>query len=411
MNKNRRMLILSLAVVAAGALSAVYLVASRPQPVTRPPEPVVPLVRAVTVEPQSRTLTVSSQGTVLPSTESTLVAEVAGRIVATGQRFAEGAAFRRGDLLAQIDPQSYELAVRQRRSQVAQAEVRVAREEAEAAIALEEWRDLEEGEAPPLVRREPQLAEARAALEAAQAALAAAELDLSRTTVRAPFHGRVRDKLADLGQFVGPGTPIVRAYATDYAEIRLPVSLEDLAFLDVDLGGLGADPLPVDLSAQVAGGRPTWPARVVRTAGEVDPATRMLELIARVDRPYEQPGRPPLAVGLFVEAKIEGRRVDGVVDLPRTALRGGDRVLVVDDESRLRFRDVTVLRREGNRTLIAAGLTPGEKVCTSPLETPIDGMRVRLAEGGQAVADEASEEGSEGSPDPDSARADGEVAS
>ena len=117
----------------------------------------------------------------------------------------------------------------------------------------------------------------------------------------------------------------------------------------------------------------------MRTEGELDPATRMLNVVAQVQQPYEQSqGRPPLAVGLFVEAEIHGATFDDVVVLPRVALRPNNHVYVVDTAGTLRFRKVDVLRIVEEEVFIRAGLERGELVCISPLDSALDGMPVRI---------------------------------
>lgn len=310
--------------------------------------------------------------------------------------FADGGFFRRGEVLVEIDPRDYRLALDEARAAVAQAETRLAMTEAEAELAREEWRDLGRGEPTALAAREPQLAEARAAVAAARAAVERAELQISRTRVEAPYDGRVRAKQADVGQYVGPGTPLAAVYATDYAEVRLPVPQDELGFLGIDLGAGGGAGPPVALTGSIGGDAHTWQGRIVRTAGTIDPRTRMLDLFARIDDPFQRRGgrgadgsAPPLPMGLFLEAEIAGRVAPGVVVLPRAALREGDRVLVVDGEDRLRFRDVTVLRTEGERAVISSGLAAGDRVTVSPLATVTDGMKVRTVDDGAGPAPRA----------------------
>jgi RND family efflux transporter MFP subunit len=207
--------------------------------------------------------------------------------------------------------------------------------------------------------------------------------------VLAPYDGRVRSEQVDVGQFVNRGAPVAKVYAVDFAEVRLPIPDEELAFLDLPLtaGGESLDvPVPVILRARFGGQQNEWRGEVVRTEGELDPRTRMVNVIARVDAPYAQTGRPPLAVGLFVEAEISGSQVDDVVVLPRSALRGAARVIVVDGEDRLQFRDVDLLRLSRDRAYVRGGLEPGERVCVSPLESAIEGMLVRLSDDEPAVA-------------------------
>lgn len=396
---NLKKILLPIVIVLAGALATGALVRSRPQVETQDTVPLAPLVRVTEVVRQDLTFDVEAQGTVLPRTETTLIAQVAGEVIRVSRNFETGGFLARGETLVELDPRDYQVAVRRARAQVAQAKLQVVQQEAEAEIAIEEWQQLGEGEPSALVMRQPQVAQARAGLEAAEAELEKAELDLERTRVKAPFDGRVRVKRVDRGQFLTPGAPLATIHATDYAEVRLPVADDQLAYLDLPFAYRSAAPVEgpgVTLRARFGQHLHTWSGRIVRTEGEFDSRSRMLNLVARIEDPYLAPGgseggseRPPLAVGLFVEAEIDGRPAPGVVVLPRSALRpagGGHQVLVVDGDSRLRFRDVEVTRLDGERAILGGGLEDGEKVCVSPLDVATDGMKVRAAE----VAKEAS---------------------
>lgn len=378
----RRLLrvLLPLAVLLAGGLAAWMLIASGPEPQPAAPRAQGPLVRTVTVEPRTVRLRVESQGTVQPATQTALVAEVAGEIVSTA--LEPGRFFDKGEVLARIDPREYRLAVVQAKAELARARVALKRAEEEAEVARREWKELGRGDPTPLALHIPQLEEARAAVAAAEAALAKAELDLARTEVRAPYAGRVREKRADVGQFVNRGTPIADVYSTDYAEVTLPIPDEEAAFLDLPLGRARMEQgPPVILRASFAGREYQWRGRIVRTAGEIDPQTRTINAVARVDDPYAaQDDRAPLAVGLFVRAEILGRTLPDAYVLPRAALQGRDTVYVVDSEGRLQFREVEVVRRDAERVVIGAGLAPGARVVVSSLEAPVEGMRVRTAQ-------------------------------
>ncbi len=373
-----------LVVVAVGVIAAVVLVRSKSPAVTVTPEAVEPLVRVVAVSVDELPLTVFAQGTVLPRTESILAAQIAAEVVAVSPRFEIGGFVERGQVLVRLDRRDYELAAEGAAARVAQAELRLAQQEAEARVAAAEWRQLGDGEPDPLVLRQPQLADAQAALKAAEAELGMARLALERTSIRAPFDGRVREKVVALGQYLTPGQKIATVHAIDYAEVRLPVSDRKLAFLELPLSyhdGTGSVPgPPATLSAEFTGRRYQWSGRVVRADGELDQRSRMLNLVVRVEDPYgRHPERPPLAVGLFVDAEIAGRTVVGTL-LPRSALRGDDRVLVVDEEMRLRFRGVDVVRTLKESVIVGSGLSSGERVCISPLDVIVDGMAVRVAE-------------------------------
>tara|TARA_A100001037_G_scaffold265144_1_gene256427 strand:- start:183 stop:1361 length:1179 start_codon:yes stop_codon:yes gene_type:complete len=383
--KLNRKVIAPLGILAVGILGAVGLIIGRSDVETEIPKAPPPLIRALDVRMESIELKVPTQGTVAPRTESDLIAQVSGQVVEISSKFANGAFFEQGDVLVQIDPRDYELALATANVGVTQAQVRFSQEQEESEVARVEWSKVGEGDPSDLVLRKPQLAQARATLDAARARYQMAKLNLERATVRAPFDGRVRAKRVDVGQVVGPNAPLGRIYSVDYVEIRLPIPDPELQYLDLPLYRTEAPEIEngprVDLSADFAGTTNTWTGQVVRVEGEIDPQTRMIHLVARVKDPYAAPEvstRPPLAVGLYVEADIGGRLVENAVILPRAALRGTDQVLVVEDE-RLRYRDVTVLRADSEHIVITSGLQAGERVCISPLDTVVDGMRVRAS--------------------------------
>lgn len=376
---------LPVGVLVVAAATASTMVSLRPEAETRVPEVVLPTVRVVEVRSIDRQLTVSSQGTVTPRNESQLVPEISGRVIWVSRSLVAGGFFEAGETLVRVDSHDYEQAIVRAEGDVATARLRLAQEEAESVVARSEWDELGKGDPTALTLREPQLADARAALAAAEANLETAKRNVERTHVRAPYAGRVRQKLVDIGQFVSTGTAVAAIYAVDVAEVRLPLPDDDLAYLDVplDYRGVrraGSGPA-VTLRGSFAGRVFEWEGRIVRTEGEIDPATRMVHVVAEVRNPYgrgEDPDRPPLAVGMYVEADIAGRLAEGIVELPRAALRGRDQVIVVDAANQLRFRTVDLLRATSESILVRGGLEPGERVCLSPLETATNGMEVRV---------------------------------
>ena len=379
-------ILLPVAIIVAAALGARTMVNLRPDAPTRPPMVIIPQVRVVEVELTEVTLTVKSQGTVEPRTQSQLVPEVSGRIIEVSPSFVAGGFFEAGDVLFKTDPHDYEQALVQRNAEVESARLHIAQEEAEAEVAQWGWDRVGTGQARSLTLREPQIASAKAELAAAKANLETAQRNLERTEVRAPFSGRVRQKNVDVGQFVTVGAPVARIYAVDAAEVRLPLPNEDLAYLDLPLNYRGESGRirgpAVTLRAEFAGRIHEWQGRIVRTEGEIDPQTRMVHVVAEVQNPYGRgpdPTRPPLAAGMFVEAEIVGRTVEHVAIVPRAALRGPSQVLVVDVNSRLRFRDVEVLRATTNELFILGGLETGDRVNVSPVEAVSEGMEVRTS--------------------------------
>lgn len=373
-------------IVLIAIFGAVTLLATSPQLEPSRPEPVATTVRVLTVTPESVRLTVHSQGTVAPNTESELVSEVAGRVVWKSPALVNGGSFEAGDELLRIEDRDY-------RSTLERARAALTRAEAEQQHSLFEYERLQSLESRQLASRSAMenaqraWRVAEAALLDARASVEQAERDLARTRLVAPFKGLVRRQAVDIGQFVSRGSAVATLYASAEAEVRLPIADRQLAFLDIPMGTLGELPPGqrpgVTLRADYAGQRLTWRGHIVRTEAAIDTASRMVHVVARVTN-EDQP--VPLTVGLFVTAEIEGLVADEIVRLPRIALRDDNQVLVVDTENRLRYRAVTPLRLHQDAVYIQAGLAPGERVCISPLQTVVDGMIVNPISDDHAVA-------------------------
>ena len=373
----RKLLMPGLVVVVA-IFAAITLIATAPDLEPSSAKPIPLAVRVITVQPQLLRLTVSSQGTVMPSTESDLIPEVAGRVVEMSASLVPGGFFAEGDVLLRLDDADY-------RSAAARASASVSQAEAEYDRARYEYQRHKQLETRRLTSRslmEDALRNyrvAEAVLRNRRVMLDDAERDLARTRIEAPFDGVVRNEHVDIGQFVQRGTVVAKVYATDYVEVRLPIADRQLAYLALPFslrrGQLPPENRPdVTLSADYAGDTYVWEGEIVRTEAEIDQKSRMVHLIARVQN---RPDATPLQVGLYVQASIQGVEVENVVVLPRNALRNGNRVLLVDAENQLRFRDVELLRLYRDEVLIKAGLVSGDRVCTSVVQTAFDGMFVQ----------------------------------
>ena len=286
-----------------------------------------------------------------------------------------------------IDPRDYQAAVEGARAGIARAESQLhrARKERDRQARLAAQSAVSQAR---IDDAENELRDAEAGLTEARVRLDQAQRDLERSELHAAYAGRVREEHVDIGQFVTRGEQLASLYATDYAEVRLPIQDRDLAYLDLPPSYVGrpAGPEPVSphvtLRAEFVGTWQEWQGRLVRTEGAIDPRSRTVTVVARVDDPYgrtSETPRVPLAIGLFVEAQISGLRLPDAIVLPRSALRDDGSVFVVDADGRLQARRVTVVRAERERLIIGAGLEPGERVCISPLRGAVAGMSVRVA--------------------------------
>ncbi len=354
----------------------------REQPPKKERVSIDPLVATMSLEFMTANFEIRSQGTVRPRTETVLSAEVSGTIISISPKFVAGGVFEKNETLMRIDPTNYSVALDQAEAFVAQRQI-----EHDGARKLRS-----QG-----YRAESEYASAVASLASARAEQVRAKRNMERTYIRLPYDGIVRAKETDLGQFVTAGTRIGVVFSTDDAEVRLPLTDRDLAFIDLPspfevLASGTADGPAVTLTA-VQKGRPfEWQARIVRTEGVVDEKSRVTYAVARISDPY---GRLHdgniLPVGTFVGATIQGSAAEHTIRVPREAVRGSKQLLFVGEDSKIEIRDVDIIRSDSAYSYLQGGATEGERIVISALEAPINGMSVRTADSVTEPETEAEE--------------------
>jgi multidrug efflux pump subunit AcrA (membrane-fusion protein) len=144
----------------------------------------------------------------------------------------------------------------------------------------------------------------------------------------------------------------------------------------------------VQLSAIQKGRRELWNAQIVRSEGVVDERSRVTYVVAHVDDPYKlHTDGVPLPVGTFVAAKISGAKAVDVIQVPRSAVRGSDQLLFITEEDKIEIRAVNILRSDASYVYIYGGAEPGERITTTAIAAPTNGMSVRTANTAVAVED------------------------
>ncbi len=355
---------------------------SKPEPQKNEKSPRPISVYTESVKRETVSLEVVTQGDVRARTQIDLVAQIGGRVVSVSPEFTEGGKIEPNTPLLKIEDADYKLAFSQARANVAEAKVGMEQALADAEVARQQLRNTPKPS--PLALKKPQLAQAKSRLVAAQAKLEQAQLNLERTHISLPFEGRMISTRVDVGQYLTPGTVIGRAFATEVVEIRLPLNDSQLASLGLPIGytaAAGGGP-NVSFSAVVAGQVQHWEGKLVRLDASIDPSTRMLYASAVVLDPYGKNASErgmPLAVGLFVEAKIEGRELTNAYTIPRSALRAGDMVYLIKDDL-LQIRTVNVVHSSSTRAIVSSGLEVGEHVITSPIRNAVQGMALIAVE-------------------------------
>lgn len=362
----------------------VLILASKEEPQQRryaPPSPEVVVRKLVREDFQ---ITLRSQGAVRARTRSSLIPEVRGRIVKVSPNFQEGAFFEEGEVLLEIDDSDYLAELAMAKSALAQAELELQQETARYEQARRDWERLNPGvNASELTLREPQIRQSRAAVASAEARVATAELNLTRSKVTAPYAGRILSKNVDVGQYVSIGSQLADIYAVDFAEVRLPLTASQIGYLDLPSIYRGSNPSIKDgpkvvLSTAVGGQTYSWEGRIVRSEGAVDERTRQIFVVAQIENPYgaSVPGRPPLKVGTFVQAEIEGSTLEDVFVVPRTVYRENSYVLVVGEGSSLERRAVETVWENDQNIVVREGLMEGNLLCLTDVPYALEGWQV-----------------------------------
>ena len=380
-------ILLPFLVLAPFVWGAWYFIVNKPKPAKFSPPPQVTQVIAETVVPTDYQIFLKTRGTVVPRTTTTLFPQVSGRVVHISPNFREGGFFEKGETLLSIEKVDYETALVAAESQLAQARTALAEEEARSGQAKENWRRLgKRGEPSDLVLRKPQLAEAKARLLSAEADVEKARRDLERTDVRAPYAGRILSQIADVGQYISPGTQLGRAFATDVLEVRLPLTNHQLGFVDLpetyrDSSAPAFDGPKVAVTAKIGRSESTWQGKVVRVDSAIDESSRQLFVVAQIEDPYrERSGEgPPLKIGMYVDALVEGQNLRNVFVMPRSAVRVSGEVILIDSEYQIERRKVSPIWK-GEKEIVVpqegGGIAAGEVLCLTPLAYPANGVRV-----------------------------------
>ena len=371
MKKYIGLIILAFSIIIAGVL-----IKSRPVVVPKENKEAIPYVKTMMILPTTVKASISSQGIVQPESELTLLSELNSRVEWLSTKMEAGSSFKEGDTLIVLDKRDYELALITAESEVLNAEVNLEREQAESELAKKEWKRVGAGSGSDLALRKPQMAQAKATYAAAKARLEQAKRNLSRTVFIASFDGRVRSTNIEIGTTVFPGTLLGNIYAISAYEIRLPIADQDIPFSGLEFNGQKIEESK-RLDVIIIQGDNKWPAKIVRTEAEIDPVTRMMAVVAKVDNSDRKMFTMPLAVGQFVQAKISGIEISEISVLPRSSVRN-ESVWVVDNQMLMQNRSVEVLRNEDEFALIGEGFEPGDKLLTSRVSSLVNGLKVTL---------------------------------
>jgi len=366
----------------------------KPEAKKRPVPETVVSVETIQAVRSTYPIVVNANGTVEAQTRGNLITQVSGEIIAIGDNFKTGGTFKKGEMLVQVDRRDHQANLSQALAQLSQADATYRQEQANAKQAAKDWKRLGNTEpAPALVLRKPQLTAAKAQFDSARSAHQTAILNLSRTTITAPYDGRIISRAAVLGQYMTVGNPIAEVFATDGVEVRLPISQDEFNQLGLDL--LSAEDNNNSFSALISAkiGIETyqWPAQISRSDSTFDINTRQIDVIAEVQDPFgKASGQPALKIGQFVNARIQGVNIENVFVIPNKSIREGRYVYLVRDQ-RLAKQTIDILWQDDQNSLISNGLVENDQIVTTSLNSTLAGARAKLANAEKVAAPIQSE--------------------
>jgi RND family efflux transporter MFP subunit len=348
----------------------------QPDPVEESPAPDV-IVEILT--PKDFQVKIISSGTTTPLTQTILNAEVGGEVIYRSKKFSEGSSVNEGEILAKIDDTDLQLQYKNALLQLANAEVQYSLQLAEAEVAKEAWEKMGDGIASDLMLKKPQLKQAEALLEVAKAQVSSAEKKLNKTEIVAPYAGRIQNVNIDLGTTIIPGQPVGAMYTSSEIEITLAIKDNDLQFLSIPMDGRKLDSSEqalVQIESFYKGKIQSWQGKLERVDGVIDPITRMINLIAVFENDFIETNQSNLPIGLFVEAKIDGIKLNDVFQIPVTAISENNVVYIVDSNNELELRELSILKKYSDFVIVKEGIRAGERIVTSKLSTASNGIKV-----------------------------------
>ena len=376
-------IVLSIALIAAAIAGAAYISKTAPKARKRPPAKVLPLVQVIDVQPDEQRIVVPAMGTVIPAHEVVLESRVAGEIVSVHPEFSVGGYLEKGSQVLQIDPQDYKLALTLARARVKDAESKLKILQAEAAAAKDEWRQINRGRADKknepsaLLMKIPQLSAAQALLIAEKSDVKKAQLNLARTKITTPFNAIVRATHVDIGSQVSGQDRLAELVGTDEYWIQASMPVDRLNWITIPRrSGEAGSKVRI-----IYRNKFNLTGTIIKLLGELEAEGRMARILVEVKDPLglksTEKKRPPLLIGEYVRVEIEGRQLQNVYRIPRSALRDNTRIWLLSNDGKLEIREVETLWGDAQTVLLTDGLQPGAQLIVSDLSKPISGMQLQ----------------------------------
>jgi membrane fusion protein, multidrug efflux system len=376
-------IIIVLILVIGGGLSF-FLLRTGPEIITEEKSSPAKMVQTIPLVPHTRSISVSTYGSVIPSKKVTIKPQVSGQVVRQSDAVTVGGLIPAGEELIRIDSKDYELALAEVKSNLEQARFEREVESGRQVIALREWNELQsdlnmEEVNRSLVLREPHLRRAEAVMEKAKNDIEVAELQLSRTIIQAPFNAMVVGESVEVGQLLSPSSTICELVGTDEFWIQVTIPFSQLKWIKFPLGDQPGAEAQVVLDTG-DGGSTEWKGQVLRLLSDLDPLGRMARLIVSVKDPLglqkSSDSKLPLLLGSYVEVRIDAGELEDSFTIPRKALHEGNQIWLVGGDNLLKIHRATVLWPEKETVIISNNFETGTDLIVSDLRVALPEMKV-----------------------------------
>ena len=403
MFKNKRWLPVLILMVAAMVM--LLLFGLNPDVVEKETSVALTPVEVMVLEAGNRQFIIESQGTVTAQDTTNLVAEVSGRVIEFADSFQVGRFFHQDQVLLHIDDLDYRALVEKARAVVAQHDAKLMAELALAKQAEADFKTLgKSGKVSELALRIPYVEEAKAQLASAQADLDRALIKLDRTEVKAPYDGYVLSREVGLGQYLAAGTSIGSVFSARKALVRIPVTEQQLEMIALNDRRHGSTSIPEELpdtsqcdqlEIELVSSREDFPnprkAQICVLEATKDTENHVLYLQVQVEDPYliyASPGEAdtPLRVGTYVIARIPSREYVDIFTIPRNAVYEGKKVLTVDEQDRLHWKEIDFFHADADYVYVRSGFSAGDRISISPLDIPVEGTQVVVQSTGSSIS-------------------------
>ncbi|AYN68904.1 efflux RND transporter periplasmic adaptor subunit [Euzebyella marina] len=394
---NKKILYICLAILGGGILLTTLIFFTEPEAEREGASvETAMLVDVLNVEKGTYEPVIVATGTVQPVEDVTLSPLVPGQVTRRDPAFTPGGYVKKNQVLLQIDPADYRNTLELRKSELMQAQTSLTTEMGRQQIAEQDLQLISNdslfGSSPlseeemQLVLRKPQLNAVKANIGAAKAAVGQAELNLARTTIRAPFDAHILNQNVTNGSQVAPGDDLGRIVGTDFYWVTATVPVNKLQWLSFNDGSS-------EKGAQVRITNPTaWTADAERQGfldrqiGALDGQTRLARVLVKVPDPLatqsENKDLPKMMIGTFVEVNIQAKPIENVIRLDRDFIRSNETVWVMKDE-KLEIRKVEIVLNDDEYAYISEGLAAGDQVVITDLSTVTNGIGLRTSSEGE----------------------------